>query len=266
MQTDKYGRGKMKKIGIVLIGIIIICNVGVAWAEPTVKEIIQKWIDNNQKIQSMEADLINKWTKTENNQIIQNNGHIWSVGDQKLRVEAYDELGALLQTQIVNGNWTVIIDSHGTHYQTEYDTSTISNTDPGESKLIDEGGISKLLELYNITINIGKSNAVTGIYCLDIAPKAQSALKGAVEKYEEYIDYNKGVEVKKITYLVDYGEMVVNEQSDFININDVWVAQDFTNTVTIESGKKMINQIHYTNIKINEAIADDKFHIDSPGG
>jgi beta-lactamase class D len=74
------------------------------------------------------------------------------------------------------------------------------------------------------------------------------------------------VEVKKITYLVDYGEMVVNEQSDFININDVWVAQDFTNTVTIESGKKMINQIHYTNIKINEAIADDKFHIDSPGG
>ncbi len=256
----------MKKIGLILIGIMIICNVGAVWAEPMVTEIIQKWIDNNQKIQSMEADLTNKWTKTENNQTIQNNGHIWSVGDQKLRVEAYDELGALLQTQIVNNNWTIIIDSQGTHYQTEYDTSTISSTDPGESKLIDEGGISKLLELYTIIINIGKSDIANGIYCLDIVPNAQSVLKGAVEKYEEYIDYIKGAEVKKITYLVDYGEMIVNEQSNFVNISDVWIAQDFTNTVTADSSNKMINQIHYTNIKINEPIEDDKFHIDSPEG
>lgn len=241
---------------ILLIMIILCLSAGAVYAEPTVKEILQKKMDNDQLINTMECKLINEWYSPSTNKIFSSNGYLWMKGKDKNKIEVYDNHGMITETTISNSTGTVTTNPTGTYIvdkREELPATTLS-----EGELIEED-IDQFLDYYTCTLE----NIDGDLYTIKIVPKEKSQEYDKISKIEETFDYAKGCEVKGITFDISNTPVITIEYSDLQQINGVWLALQ-KSVKTTSNGHEIVNIVKYENTKINEAISDDIFIFELP--
>lgn len=241
----------MKKI--LLIMMIICLSAGVVYAEPTVKEILQKKLANDQALQTFEAKVTTVWEIPSKGISNTKTGYNWIRGDQESRLEIYENDGSLFQVHVSSGLNTAIINKNGEIY--EVDKST--NTETGEVDL-SSYDIDKLLEYFDMNINSAKS--VGQVYCIEASPKNNSTFYEGMGKSELYIDYDKGYEVKDVFYDKSGSQIGEVQFSDLEQIDGIWIAKKKVTKGMVENNE-IINTITFNEIKVNQSINDDKFKI-----
>lgn len=247
----------MKKIGL-LIGLIIICNVGAAWADPTVKEILQKKMDIDNSIVAFESKMINEWYYPETNLISSNTGYIWRKSKNLYRLEAYDELGAIESTTISNDTGTYLSNQSGTFVMDKRDDPSVPAETPSEEDIIGED-IDKFLEYYDGVIKEQNGD----IYTLRITPKDKSVYYQQIW-IEEVIDYVKGIELKSLISGVDDSLITSTEFFDISQLDGIWFSKSKTIKTRTENGNIITNIVKYEDIKINQNVDDNLFEIEMP--
>lgn len=250
----------MKKIGLILIGLMIICNVGAAWADPTVKEILQKKIDTDNSISTFESKILNEWYYPEGNKIVSSNGYTWRKGKDRYKLVIYDEYGAEESTTISNDTATYMSNQSGKYVLDKKSNGSGGTATPSEDATIGDN-IDKLLEYYSGSIKSNNSD----VYTIEMVPTVKSQFYNQV-KVEEIIDYSTGVEIKRAISDNTGNFITSTEISDISQIDGIWFGKTKTVKTLDKNNIIIINIIKYEDVKINQNIEDNLFDFAIPGG
>ena len=241
---------------LVVVGLVV--NIRQSFADPTVKEILEKKIANDKARNTMECKVINEWSSPEDNKVFESTGYLWMKGKDRYRLEIYDSAGKVENTTIVNSTATVIINNLGTYIVDKREDQDVK-VNLSEGEIIEEN-TDKFLEYFSCSIKEANGD----IYTIKMIPTPRTVVYNQVSKIEETIDYSKGCEIKGIIYDLSSKPIVTTDFSDFQSFNGVWMAlQKSTKTIS-EGNTAIINVIKYEGLKINEGIDDSIFDIEIP--
>ncbi|MEW6620659.1 MAG: alpha/beta fold hydrolase [bacterium] len=215
-------------------------------AMPTPAEILQKVAENFGKIEDMKAKMIS-WgsagTKT------------FSAVERKLLFKKPDKMKFITpdrnRTVIINGDIQCEIDQQGTM------TTNISDyADISERQLDIHYYLQEFKDKHNIVIidhQIVKGN----IYILEAIPKEPNIIYG---RLVFYIDYDKGIDVKREVFSDDNILLVTKEITISELIKGIWIPTQYIDKMYFEDGVIETNT-ELREIELNIGISDEEFSI-----
>jgi outer membrane lipoprotein-sorting protein len=256
----------MKKIGLLIV-LIIICNVGAAWADPTVKEILQKVSDNQKAIATMKATIYATWKVPAENLEKTDKIYYYYKAPDKERKELISSVApySILQVDIVNGDTMGLIDWKGRTFVRSMQEYSTSENIPGHMDYIDN--IDDFLLNYDVSIDSATTDSLNGIYGLMAKTKPKSAtIEGSGNEYFKkvltQVDYNKGIIITEKVYDENDKLLIDAANSDIIQIdNKYWIAREILTKSTDSDGYEIQHIEKYEDIVLDQVISDTLFEL-----
>lgn len=181
-------------------------------------------------------------------------GKIWTKGEKKSKIEI---VSPMKQTTITNGDLQAVINPE-TGQKMVQDLKKMKDQGIGGGAQ-GEMSLDKAKEYFNFSVNRLETRdpGLATKYVISGVPKKENKFLG---KMEFYVDGEKWLPTKVLMYDTK-GNLMSHTEIEYQEIAGVWVpANNFSNVNTPMGEMKV--EMRYSNIKVNEGIADKEFEVE----